>query len=80
MSATYVHLSAELPTGHFKDLLIEKDSYREALKEAQAEDPEAGPEIYFVPGAKNVRALGDVELWYADGDIKAGRYPEQFGE
>lgn len=79
MNNMYVHITGQRPDGRFQDLLIDQDAYDEAIQEAQEEDDEAGPEIYFVPGSTNVKIVGTVELRY-EGEMVAGMYPEAYGD
>lgn len=86
MNNMYVHITGQRPDGRFQDLLIDQDAYDEALQEAQEEDDEAGPEIFFVPGSTEVKLVGIVELRYAreahrpQGELVPGMYPESYGD
>ena len=79
MNNMYVHITGQRPDGRFQDLLIDQDAYDESIQEAQEEDEDAGPEIYFVPGSTNVKIVGTVELRY-EGEMAAGMYPEAYGD
>lgn len=79
MNNMYVHITGQRPDGRVQDMLIDQDSYDETILEAQEEDDEAGPEVYFVPGSTDVKIVGIVELRY-EGEMALGMYPESYGD